>query len=153
MGAEAEERPECRKRVYSGERWDMGGHQCGFKAQPGSEFCHLHGGRTAEDPTREAVSAPSVTGSAVTTFRAELSWADGGGPVVRIPYREGYGFITYAVAKQVGNGRAEVEVRGQVRKADGTPGVARWERGGERELGEQYTAILLGALRAQGAPE
>ena len=150
-----ETRRQCRKRVHSGERWDIGGHQCGFKAQPGAEYCHLHGGKVADDPTRDAIDAPTVAATSSVTYRAQLTWKPGDGPVVRIPYRDhGYGFVTIARAVQVDDGCVDISVMGVTRLASsGGPGIGTWDKGGEQQPGEQYTAVILGALRAQGAPE
>lgn len=43
----------CKKRVFTGARWDIGGHPCPRKAKPGSPFCAQHQPE-AEEARREA---------------------------------------------------------------------------------------------------
>lgn len=141
----------CAKRVFSGARNDMSGHRCGHRAMKGSEFCHLHGGKTAEDPTAEATGAPSLSSSQRTTYFARLEWEPGEGPVVALPYISGHGFITKAFAKATDDGPASIEVRGLKRKANGEPGQQHWDStyGAEKLLGEAWTRELLAQLELE----
>lgn len=149
----AGERPNCRKRVYSGARWDMGGHRCLNKAKPGSEFCHLHQ-PDAEAVAPEQVDAkkpPALSASTRRTFMASLTWEPGDGPVVQPPYHKGPGFITYILAKSTDDGSPVVSVRGFLRKKDGTAGLQSWDATFRaREIvPAEYLEQVLAALEAE----
>lgn len=83
-------------------------------------------------------AAPATSRSTETTYRAELTWAVGEGPVVPIPYRDKLGQITAArVSVTVdgdGPGRSFYRVGGVVLKVDGTPAKGQW--------GESYSAAV-----------
>lgn len=146
-------RPRCTEKVFSGARWDMNGHRCGHAALKGSAKCHLH------DPEAKAArrdvapapapEAPTLETAQRTHYWATLTWEPGKGPVVPMPYREGMGYITRAVAMATDGGLPRVEVRGVTRKKDGAPGGRSWQAGLDalRLLGE-HGQPLLDALEA-----
>lgn len=145
-------KPRCKKRVFSGARADTGGHLCGNYAMEGSDFCRVHGPQTPpEDVCREALTPPEVSSSQRTTYFSSLTWTPGQGPIVRPPYREGFGFITKALAKATDDGPPDITVTGLMRKRDGTVGVQTWEAGwkGEEALPQKDLDTLLRMLEEE----
>lgn len=71
----------CAKTVFSGERWDIGGHRCGRKPLEGSQFCSLHDPEAvarrltdAKAQERPGGSPSSVKANTRVTLR--LVWED-----------------------------------------------------------------------------
>ena len=136
-------RQRCAKRVF--ESRDFTGHYCLHQPVEGSKFCRVHQPPSEqEDPSRDTDVVPTVNSTQRTTYHATLEWRPGQGPVVKAPYRGGYGFITKVVGKATDDGPVSVEVRGVMRKADGTPGAQRWEStfNGERLVPAQWMTEL-----------
>lgn len=141
----------CKRQVPNGGR-SPGFHQCGHRALTGSDFCHMHNpDKASEDPTAPAAEAPELAARKSVTLYASLTWASGKGPVVKLPYRSGHGYITHAHAKRTDAWNPEVSVRGVVRRKDSTPGEQHWDTtyGAGGLLGPEYMAQLLEALESQ----
>jgi hypothetical protein len=150
-------RRRCAKRVFSGDRADMGGHMCGHYAKEGSEFCHIHGPKPPEaDPSRDAERPPLVTSSQRRTYYATLIWEPESGPVVKLPYRSVHGFITKIQVKVTDDekrGDYNVVVLGVVRKKDGTAGAQRWDASlhAAELIPERWLAVLDAKLAEERA--
>lgn len=142
-------RERCTRRVYSGQRWDMGGHPCGNSALPGLKFCHLHDPdkKKPERMTAPAKVEPTLEARSVVTRYASATWAPGEGPIVPVPYRTSSGYVTNACVKKVGDNEPELAVAGVIAKQDGTPGQQRWTARGGRVLPAMYVRQLLEAVR------
>ena len=108
----------------------MGGHQCGNSAQADSEFCHLHvpGQREVQDPTGPATTPPRVRIVTHVTHVTTMTWEPGEGPVVKLPYRSDFGFITRATGKALGDhDPVTFSVAGVIRRKDGSVGRQSWD--------------------------
>lgn len=86
----AERRPTCSRRVFTGDRSDMGGHMCPNPRKDGDPdgLCGQH--RAAQE---RAEAAPRVQGHRAAprvetthTVRVVLRWEEGEGPIFRRPY-------------------------------------------------------------------
>lgn len=77
------DKPQCTKRVYSGQRSDMGGHMCPRNALPGEVLCRQHYD-IAHPPVVEAADMngmPKQTEHS-GTLKAVLRWEPNEGPVI-----------------------------------------------------------------------
>lgn len=77
------DKPQCTKRVYSGQRIDMGGHQCPRNALPGEVLCRQHYDIAHPKPVERAdmTSGPDATEQG-GILRSILRWNAGTGPII-----------------------------------------------------------------------
>lgn len=116
-------KPQCSKIVFSGQRWDMGGHRCGRNAMEGSDLCRQHYDQAnpAEVLPADQNALPQVKSSAKLT--TELRWDEGEGPII-VDYGKRYYVRVLQISMHEDSREPLLRAWGAVVKADGSEGKA-----------------------------
>lgn len=118
-----DKKPQCTKWVFSGARWDTGGHQCPRNALPGETLCRQHYDIANPEPVEPAdmTSQPDTTEHG-GILRSILRWNAGSGPII-LSYGKRYYVRRLEISLPVyaeRRGRAHLRADCALIKKDGT---------------------------------
>lgn len=71
---------QCTKRVFSGARWDTGGHQCGRKRWNGTQFCKQHYDLANPQPLEATDQRLGPEREESASLSTSFRWGEGDGP-------------------------------------------------------------------------